>query len=255
MPDEFSIKYDFMEENKVLRCQNCGVSLHETTNFCTSCGTSVVFHKDENAPIGQQTPTNERRAKAKFSIKSLSRNQKIITSSVFLVLIIIAVLAILGVFDNKSLTKIWYEAATEDFKRFDYKTLALTKVEKAEDSNMADYRYNDDNNLIVYCSYSVFDDEIVVRVLADARGDESYRLDEYGAIRFYLLKDGKVVDLYGELGGLDAGRNIKNDEDDPSFYAYDYSFEFDGSDNTVHEYTVEIFNFAEQIKYIYNFLY
>lgn len=186
----------------------------------------------------------EEKVNSKFSFKKLSRLQKIL--AIAAVLLVIAVMAVvLYNANNKPLSALWYRETVKDFGRIEYQTLGLTKVEESTDPVIMDYKYNDDNNIAIYCSYYIDGDRFAVRVIAQDQQEAGYQLDGT-TIKFYLLRDGKVVNMYNNLG---FGQNIST-VDDPSLYAFENYFEFDMSDNYAHEYTVEIFNFAEQMKYV-----
>jgi len=186
----------------------------------------------------------EDKVKTKFSFKKMSRLQKaLVIAGVLLVIAIVAV--ILYNANNKPLSVLWYHETVKDFERLEYQTLSLTKVEESTDPVIRDYKYNDDNNIAICCSYYIDGDRFAVRVIADDEQNAGYQLDGT-TIQFYLLRDGKIVNLYNNYG---FGQNIAT-VDDTSFYAYEDYFEYDENDNTAHNYTVEIFNFAEQIKYI-----
>lgn len=159
-------------------------------------------------------------------------------------LIFVAIAVVLYNANNKPLSVLWYRETIKDFERLEYQTLALTNFEESDDPSIRDYKYKDDNNIAIYCTYYIEGDRFAVRVIAQDEQEAGYQLDGL-TIRFYLLRDGKVAKLYNNYG---FGQNIST-VDDSSFYAYK-DYEYDENDINAHTYTVEIFNFAEQIKYI-----
>ena len=190
---------------------------------------------------------DEKAGKRKFSFKYLSRKKKVLISVAGL-LIIVAIAGVWHAENDQSLTELNYHRAVKDFERADYRTLSLTKVEKSTDNKISDFKYNDDNDIVVYCARYIEGDCFTVRVIAQDVQNLGYQVDA-NTIEFYLLKDGKVVNWYNDYGFV---KHLET-EQDQSLYACDYYFKFDENDNYAHNYTVEIFNSAEQIKYICDF--